>query len=282
MDINTGRNRIVLGCRGMDDVERKPRKKLATPRKPGGDASKRPTLTFRVGKELSEKLRVNAEKSQTSISEEIERRLIASFSEIEDAQTEAVISLIAANFKAIQSVMDESWVKDPKIQIMCAKAAETTILTFGSMLNIDDADFNITRETNRSIGEKGGIAFSVGAIENLKHPGSEIAKLAARIAHDIAVDHLEDRQRGRSALAAALMQAVEIGNGTTTEPQEKIAPEADEKTMEGAAGQSLPPFMARLAGQSPQSTEAVLQKPETAGFPPSVRPRRKAKASAKV
>ena len=153
----------------MAEVTRKPRKKLATPRPPSSDATKRPILSFRVGADLSEKLRASAEANQTSISEEIERRLTASFSKVEDAATEAVLSLIAANFKAIQSATQSNWVSDPVTQVMCAKSAETIIQAFGSTIAQANDEFNLIRETNRREAEKGGIGAAVLVLETVLH-----------------------------------------------------------------------------------------------------------------
>jgi hypothetical protein len=156
----------------MSEVTRKPRKKLATPRPPAADTTKRPTLTFRVGADLSEKLRASAEVSQTSISEEIERRLTASFTKVQDAATEAVLSLIAANFAAIQNATQSSWVTDPMTQVMCAKAAETIIQAFGATIAQADEGFNAIRETNRKEAEKGGIGAAVLVLESALQSGA--------------------------------------------------------------------------------------------------------------
>lgn len=186
----------------MAEITRKPRKKLATPRPPVGDATKRPTLSFRVSQDLSEKLRNSAEKSQTSISEEIERRLIASFAKIEDAETEAVMSLIAENFKVIQAVMDEKWFNESKTKIMCAKAAEATIITFGSIIKERDFRSNILRETIRYEEEKGGVGAAIYILERHgKLNAPDIAQVARQRIHDVAVDHQKKRAE---ALAKAL------------------------------------------------------------------------------
>ena len=116
----------------METEPKKTRTKGGRPRKYASD-EKRPTMTFRVRGGMHEKLIASAKERDVSLSEEIERRLEASFQTAADPYIDTALRMAAANCDVIQQLLGRNIAEDPYARAACAKAAATAIELVGGL-----------------------------------------------------------------------------------------------------------------------------------------------------
>lgn len=119
------------------------RKKGGRPRKYSPDA-KRPTMAFRMGSQLHERLIASAEANERSLSEEIERRLEDSFGEQErlidrfgGPENLNLLTTIASAWKLIEVMSKQKWTQSQDV-LNAMRVAASDVMAM--VKPIDDKD----------------------------------------------------------------------------------------------------------------------------------------------